>query len=183
DFYNESDNTTTGVDLKQSLSFAPFKLNLNGGYERSMLERWARYYSQPYFIQGYFKDFLNIFSLSAVASMEISGGLVPSVFYKISNSTFNSTGIETEHTSSGYGADVTYKPLENLALYIGYSEFEKTFFENDKTKNLEAAVSFNSENIFSDLRYFRRKNTNIYFHPAQWSLVEKESGNMSGLGL
>src|SRR5690606_8867535 len=59
----------------------------------------------------------------------------------------------------------------------------KTFFENDKTKNLEAAVSFNSENIFSDLRYFRRKNTNIYFHPAQWSLVEKESGNMSGLGL
>lgn len=183
DSYSETDNTTTGVDLKQSLSFAPFKLKLNGVYERSMLEGWARYYSQPYFIQRYFRDFLNIFSLSAVASMEISSGLVPSVFYKVSNSTFKSTGSETEYTSYGYGADVTYKPLENLSLYLGYSEFEKTFFENDKTKNFEAAVAFNSENIFSDLRYFRRENANIYFHPVQWSLVEKETGNMSGLGL
>lgn len=180
--YNEYDNTTFGADIKQTLSFSPLVLSFSGDYERNILENWQRFYSQPYSIKSYNKGFLNLAAFSVIALMQLSRTLIPSVFYKVSNSKIKSAETEADYTSSGYGADIAYSPLDNFSIYLGYSEFEKSFLSDDKTKNFEAAVVLNSENLFGDLRYFRRENTNLFTHPVVWPFVEEETVNISGLG-
>lgn len=160
--YAEYDNSTIGVNLGQHITFSPISVYLKGDYERNVLENWMRLRSDSYFIQSYTKNFLSFYSFSGSASLNVIDNFVPSVFYKSSSSTFKSVELNKNLLSSGFGADVIYKPINSLSLYIGYSLFDKTYLEDDKTNSFETGVTYKTENIFSDLKYFKRDNSNFY---------------------
>lgn len=160
--YAEYDNSTIGVNLGQQITFSPISIYLKGDYERNVLENWMRLRSDSYFIQSYTKNFLSFYSFSGSASLNVIDNFVPSVFYKSSSSNFKSVELNNDFLSSGFGADVIYKPINSLSLYIGYSLFDKTYLEDDKTNSFETGITYKTENIFSDLKYFKRDNSNFY---------------------
>ncbi|MCJ7552457.1 MAG: TonB-dependent receptor plug domain-containing protein [Ignavibacteriaceae bacterium] len=183
-FNTELDNTTFGVNLYQVFKYRPFSFNATGSYERNKLEAWYSGDNSGLFIP-YDERTVNFFSLAGIVSLNLLEDLTPSVFYKISKSSSESAGSQVDVVSSGFGADVTYKPIEDILLYVGYSMFDKTFFEDDKTTTFETGLRYKTENIFADVKYFRRDNTNIFLGAGIPAISANlyEIGNISGLGL
>ncbi|MFO7526013.1 MAG: hypothetical protein R6W68_11225 [Ignavibacteriaceae bacterium] len=181
--YAELDNSTIGVNLNQHITFSPLSIYIKGDYERNMFENWIKFRSDSYFIQSYSKNFLNLYSFSGSASINIIDNFVPSVFYKSSNSSFKSVESNNNSVSSGFGADLIYKPINNLSLYVGYSLFDKTYLEDDKTKSFEMGITYKTENIFSDLKYFKRDNSNFYIQSLQEFDGRVANFNFNGIAL
>ncbi len=184
-FNTEFDNTTFGININQTFKRSIFYFYLAGNYERNTLENWYRYNTGTETITGYSKYFNKFYSVAGSVSADVIEKVKPSVFFKISNAyrEYNSPG--SDIVSSGVGADVTYKPIEDILLYVGYSMFDKTFFEDDRTTTFETGLRYKTENIFADVKYFRRDNANIFLGTGVPTISPNlyEIGNINGLGL
>lgn len=183
--YLEYDNTTFGVNINQTFKRSIFYFYLAGNYEKNALEEWYRYSAEMETISGYEKYFTTFFSASGLISADITDRLKPSAFFKISNAYREYYSPGTDIVSSGIGVDVKYLPADYVVLYAGFSLFDKSFHENDKTNVFELGARYSLENILADLKYFRMDNTNITKVSRIHSInpVLHNIGNMSGLGL
>lgn len=183
--YVEYDNTTWGININQSFRRSIFYFYLAGNYEKNTLEEWYRYSTETETISNYEKYFTNFLSVSGSVSSDITDKFKPSVFFKISNAHRGYDDFGSDVISSGIGVDLKYLFFDNVNLYAGYSLFDKTFYENDKTNILELGAKYSSENILADLKYFRRDNTNIFKGPAVPTInpIFYNIGDVSGLGL
>jgi hypothetical protein len=184
-FNIEYDNTSWGLNLNQRVTFKPLSFYTALLYEQNKLEWWYRG-TDLGSVVPYIKRTDGFFALAGSVSLNLIENFIPSFFYK-----FNSISTDFDFNSSldyygnGYGIDAVYKPLDRLALYAGYSTFDKSFYEDRKTNVFESGITYKTDNYFLDLRYFRRDNTNINLAPGIPSInpVPFKTGNLSGLGL
>lgn len=186
DFYrHEYDNTTAGLNINQHLGLRLISFYADLNYEQNKLETWNTG-SDIIINFPYTKSNLNLFSLSGIASLNLIENFTPSVFYKFNgiSSKYDESN-PAEYRSSGFGADLSYKPINQITLYAGYSIFDKSFYKDDKTNVYEAGVKYEADNYFADLRYFRRDNTNIFISSGTPTLLPEiyKVGNLSGIGL
>ena len=124
-------------------------------------------------------------SVGGVLSANLfSGEFVPSIFYKYYNQNYTEFGKNYMNSNSGFGTDIYYKPLKNLALYAGYSIYNQ--FNFGDAKNFEVSAKYTTNNLFADLRYFDRKNFVPYsISIPHWTGIEigLPSLDISGVGL
>lgn len=183
--YLEYDNTTIGLNVNQTFKPSIFYFYLAGNYERNTLGNWYRYNSETETFIGYKKHFTRFYSVIGSVSGDIIENLNPSIFFKISNANREYSSLGYDIVSSGIGIDIKYIPLDDIILYAGFSLFDKSFLENDKTNIFEFGAKYTSEYILADLKYFRMDNTNItkvsrinFINP-----VLHKIGEISGIGL
>lgn len=174
-FYNtESDNTTLGINISQNLGLNPFNIYSAFVYENNKVD-FPNSDSQGITYKN------NTFTFSGNISVNLLEKITPSVFFKYKRIVSDDSPMSFGAKSLiGYGSDLTYQPIQSVTFYIGYSEFEKLIFNERKTKNFEAGITYKSENHYADLRYFNRNNADI------WQYLGGEeniiTGNLSGLG-
>ena len=184
-FNTEFDNTTFGINLNHTFKHSIFYYYFAINYEKNTLENWYHYNTETETITGYEKYFTRFYSVAGSVSADVIEKLKPSVFFKISNAyrEYNSPG--NDIVSSGVGVDVTYILHEDVILYAGYSIFDKSFYENDKTNVFELGAKFKTQNILADLKYFKRENTNVFNSPGIPAISPNlyEIGNINGIGL
>jgi hypothetical protein len=190
-----NDSKTTGINLKHYHRISFISFGLFGLFEKS---------------NGEYKDFLSPSLNTSISDWEftqISGGLdlslhffndklVPSVFYKYVNQNryFKQIGDDnnillTDETEglSGVGTDLQYIVKNGISFYAGASIFRNTEFLSNKntedTKTFEVGGKYIGNNIFADLKYFKRNglSTNIPTYNTQHPPVV--IGNFSGIGL
>ena len=127
----------------------------------------------------------NYFSAAGILSLHLlDSTFVPSVFYKYFNQGYRYFGKDINSGNSGFGADVLYKPLEELSLYSGYSVYSQD--NSDDQKNFELGIKAVTENLLVDVKYFDRENFYPYsvynmLVPAPYSELPYKS--IAGLGI
>lgn len=169
-----------GVNLKQDINFNPFNLKVLGQYEHRE-EIGVFLGPEPIHINNN----TNVFSLASIVSASLPGNIIPSVFFKTQRiSSANSYSSETISRPSGYGFDITYKPINSLRFYGGFSQFDYWTTSDFEVTSIELGASYNSEIIHTDFKYFIRENE-VYID-RNWSffgLREYFSVDLSGFGL
>lgn len=182
---NDNEFKTTGVSLKQDLSFSILQLQLFSNYESTKFNAGI--------LPG--KYTASSFSLGGSAeTILMNGKLIPSVFTKYLKYDGNNF--------YGTGADINFKLTENINLYGGYSSFER---HNDliikpgndyilqNVNTFEAGIKFKSPSAYGAASYFNTKNDNDLFYTLDGTidtlLINEASGyftketNVSGVNL
>jgi Putative porin/TonB-dependent Receptor Plug Domain len=193
-FNLKNDNKTLGVNLRHYQRIGIFSFKLFGLLEKS---------------EGDYDDFLSPSPFTSTTKWEyteISGGLdlslhllndklIPSVFYKyvnqrkyINHKGENDVLLLTDQTEglSGIGADIKYIIIDGMSFYAGASVFQHEEYllneSSDDTKTFEAGGIYNNNNLFVDLKYFKRTGSSV---KPQYYLQNSPViiGNLAGLGL
>ncbi len=181
-FKSVDKNKVYGISFRQDYSKDIFNFQLNGNYESGDL----KYYSIVNNNIGYLPIKYNNFSASFIASVNlIDSSFIPSIFYKITNGSGNDNNPSFNGTYSGFGADISYKNSDYSKLYLGLSYY-KTGVQSEYIQNFEAGISASFENIFADLKIFKRKNfflSQIYL-PQQSPFTSNGNynPNLTGIG-
>ncbi len=175
-------NKTYGFSLRQDYHQNIFDFQLIGNYESANL----KYYSLVDNNLDYIPVNYQNLSASIIASANIlDSSLVPSVFYKFQHGSGFENISAANGTNNGFGADLSYKYSDSTKFYIGFS-FYKNGAQTNFTQSYEAGVSAEFENVFADVKVFKRIN---YFQP-QINLPqlfplfyqEKYSNDLTGIG-
>jgi hypothetical protein len=157
-FANENlEDKVIGVNVRNTASYKNFNFQLNADFEKDNIFR--EYNITPAF-QDNFRSIrinYNLFSVAGIISTDIDNGkLKPSVFYKVSQINGDTNFLKYgsgSNISTGLGADVTFKPTDNLSFYFGYSLF-KQYFDTDNISLLEIGSKFTSDFLNADIKYF-----------------------------
>ncbi|MGB5848106.1 MAG: putative porin [Ignavibacteriaceae bacterium] len=190
-----NDSKTSGVNLKHYQRIGVLSFELFGLFEKS---------------NGDFEDYLNTTFNTSISDWEftqISGGLdlslhllndklIPSVFYKYVNQSryFKQIGDDnnillTDETEglSGMGTDLQFIVKNGMSFYAGASIFQQAELLSNKisedTKTFELGGKYIGSNIFTDLKFFKRRGSSStipHYKPQNPAIVY---GNLSGIGL
>lgn len=149
---DRDEEKTLGVNLNYSQSFGFVSARIISNLEKNELTNS--------FALGYEttnKMDYNYFSVAGILSLHlVDSTLIPSVFYKYYRQGFNQFGKDYTNSNSGFGADVSYNPFENISFYAGYSVYNQ--FDYPDQKNLEIGANFRINNFLVDVKYFDRKD-------------------------
>ena len=175
-------NKAYGISLRQDYYQDIFDFQLIGNYESANL----KYYSLVNNNLDYIPVNYQNLSASIIASVNIlDSSLVPSVFYKFQHGSGFENISTANGTNSGFGADLSYKYSNSSKFYIGFS-FYKNGAQTNFTQSYEAGVSGAFENVFADVKVFKRTN---YFQPQinlpqlfQLFYQDKYSNDLTGIG-
>lgn len=185
--YRES--KTIGFNLRNDADFNLLKLQVNVDYENSSLFRNLFFVDKlsdsSYFIST--ENNLNGFSFSAFLSSSFGNGkFVPSVFYKLSTTGYDSdlsiANYAQGGTSSGFGVDLSFKALDNLDFYFGYSVINRDDLTDNTSFLLEAGAKFQYLDFATEIKYF----INNYFYGFYSGGIFFDYirfGDLSGLGI
>jgi hypothetical protein len=157
-FANENlEDKVIGVNVRNTASYKNFNFQLNADFEKDNI---FREYNITPALQDNFRSIrinYNLFSVAGIISTDIDNGkLKPSVFYKVSQINGDTNFLKYgsgSNISTGLGADVTFKPTDNLSFYFGYSLF-KQYFDTDNISLLEIGSKFTSDFLNADIKYF-----------------------------
>ncbi|MCL5030430.1 MAG: hypothetical protein M1480_15570 [Bacteroidetes bacterium] len=180
-FKSVDKNKVYGISLRQDYHKDIFDFQLNGNYESGDL----KYYSITNDNLSFFPVNYSNLSASFIASANIiDSSLTPSVFYKLLHGAGNNNIPSANGTNSGFGADLTYKNSDRVKFYIGFS-FYKSGEQINYTQNYEAGFTSTFENVFADIKVFKRNN---YFLPQinlpqQYPLFYSDKYNSDLLGV
>jgi len=140
--------------IKQNISISNFDARFNAGYEHI-----------DYNIEGInYNDKMSNYYASVLVDYGIfNNKITPAIFGKYSR--YN------KQNNTGFGIDLTFKPLENTKFLLGYSNFEKPYSvaesqylsnsKNQTFKTYFVSLEYFSNNIKSSLSYFNSKATNL----------------------
>jgi hypothetical protein len=178
-----------GLNIRNDASYNILKFQLNLDYENVDQFRSYSYY-KPVNNVMLSPDTNNskygIFSLAGILSADIGDSkFIPSIFYKFSSINGNrintGTGSNIDDKSSGLGLDLSFKAMEDLKFYFGYSIFSDYASANNSPL-MEIGTKFHLDFLDADLRYFMNDyQYKIYFEePIKQSF---RFGNVNGLGL
>ncbi len=175
---NIDQNKTYGISFRQDYSENIFNISLNGNYEETDFRYNA--FSNSSLLSYPFHE--KIFSLSAILSANlIDSSLVPAVFFKYSNQSQEQYLLFQRNNFAGLGFDLTYKFSKYYKFYLGFSNYQ-TATSLKSLSNFESGLITHFENLFVDLKYFKRNN----FAPQQYSFLTPDTNyisDISGFGL
>ncbi|GAB4296168.1 MAG: hypothetical protein Kow0098_19090 [Ignavibacteriaceae bacterium] len=170
-------NKTYGLNIKQLINYAIFRLELLGNYEGGELRSIS-------VMPGNFSDKktdIAVISGAAIFTINLfDSTFIPSVFFKQTHQNFSSTVSGAGENLSGFGADLSFLQSNSLSFYAGYSSFEHFLVKNN-VQTIEAGARINYKNLLTtDISIFNRKN--FFISNTSFS-VSGEENEISGLGV
>ena len=183
-----SENKIFGANFRNDFDYESFNFQLIADYEKGSIDRReeATIDTITYYSDIPTLDY-DLFSLSGNVSLKLfNGSLVPSVFGKFSSYynkwVWNSSIRDFSDSPFSFGFDVSYRPIDIIKLYFGYS-IPKPYSSYDISDNLfEIGGKFNFDFIKANIRYFRNNHNNANSDFTGWHNT-KDYGNLSGIGL
>jgi hypothetical protein len=182
-------NKVSGLNIRNDASYNIFKFQLNLAYENVDQFRSYSYYDSLNDVRTS-PDTSNtkygVFSLAGILSADIgNSNFIPSIFYKFSSINGNRidivSGSNLDDKSSGLGFDLSFKAMESLKFYLGYSVFSD-YTSNNNSPLMEIGTKFHSDFLDVDFRYFM--NDYQYTTYIEGSIKKYfKFGNVNGVGL
>jgi hypothetical protein len=154
---DELKNYILGASLRQIYSTSQIKLEVNSVFEKRDLNYYFQDTSAGFLKQ---KTDYDILSISPVLSLYLKDStIIPSVFYK--HSSILDYNIEAYR---GFGADINFKVLRLLNIYLGVNKFDFLNGSDAETYEIGAKLTLNS--ISADIRYFGKSISNPPYMPS-----------------
>jgi hypothetical protein len=175
---DEIKNYVVGGSLRQSYTRSFLRFELNSVFESRELN-----YHFVDTSSGFqrMKTKYNVFSISPVFSLCLLDGILnPSVFYKYTKYS------EMLNAQTGFGVDLTLKPLNIVDFYFGISMFD--FLPTLRADLYEAGVRIKYGGLFTDIRLFSRKNYRPNYgytilYNISNSTISRQKNDLTGLAL
>lgn len=184
DDYSES--KVYGLNIRNDAGYNIFNLQINFDYEKVDQYKSYSLYDTTNTINIYQANY-NIYSVAGILSANVGDGrFVPSLFYKLSSIKGNPANLESELSedskSSGVGVDLTFRAMDDLNFYFGYSVIGKYFSDNSNKLLFEVGAKYQSDFLTADLKYFIN-NYNYGFYTGGVFYRYIEFGDVNGVGL
>ncbi len=189
-FANEYvENKVLGLNIRNNIDYKIFNMQMNFDYEN--IDQLKHYYFTDSVQLVLHNPVLtntkyDIVSFAGILSADLSDSkFVPSVFYKYSSINGTPLNIRADlnnnNKSYGFGFDLTYRIINNLNLYAGYSVFKKYFSDNGNLL-MEIGANYKSDFLTADLKYFvNQYNYGFYTGGVFFDYIS--FGNVNGIGL